>query len=128
MPPCAAAPSKRLMGFAIRGPKSVIAPTAMKIRQGNRLDFTPPYIMRRTPCVYHGSDSFIKFARGRLARNMPNAIGSRRSGSYCFLIAMYKRRKEMRNMTQFLQPSAAKPDCASSSLRISKKFITLPPS
>ena len=37
----AAAPSKRLTGLAIRGPKSVIAPTAMKIRHGNRLDFTP---------------------------------------------------------------------------------------
>ena len=34
MPSCAAAPKSRLLGLAIRGPKSVIAPTPMKIRQG----------------------------------------------------------------------------------------------
>ena len=34
MPSCAAAPRIRLLGFAIKGPKSVIAPTPMKIRHG----------------------------------------------------------------------------------------------
>ena len=34
IPNCAAAPSKKLLGFAIRGPKSVMAPTPMKIRDG----------------------------------------------------------------------------------------------
>ena len=34
MPSCAAAPSKRLLGFAIRGPKSVIAPTPIKMSGG----------------------------------------------------------------------------------------------
>ena len=34
MPSCAAAPSSKLLGLAIRGPKSVIAPTPMKMRQG----------------------------------------------------------------------------------------------
>ena len=34
IPNCAAAPSKKLLGLAIRGPKSVIAPTPIKIREG----------------------------------------------------------------------------------------------
>ena len=34
IPSCAAAPSNRLLGLAMRGPKSVMAPTPMKIRQG----------------------------------------------------------------------------------------------
>ena len=34
MPTWAAAPSSRVLGLAIRGPKSVPAPTPMKIRQG----------------------------------------------------------------------------------------------
>ena len=34
IPNCAAAPSRKLFGFAISGPKSVIAPTPMKIRDG----------------------------------------------------------------------------------------------
>ena len=33
-PSCAAAPSSRLLALAIRGPKSVMAPTPMKIRDG----------------------------------------------------------------------------------------------
>ncbi len=34
MPICAAAPSRKLFGLAISGPKSVMAPTPTKIRQG----------------------------------------------------------------------------------------------
>ena len=37
IPNCAAAPKRKLIGFAIRGPKSVIAPTPRKIRDG-RID------------------------------------------------------------------------------------------
>ena len=37
IPNCAAAPSKKLIGFAISGPKSVIAPTPRKISEG-RID------------------------------------------------------------------------------------------
>ena len=33
-PNCAAAPIRKLIGLAIRGPKSVMAPTPMKMRQG----------------------------------------------------------------------------------------------
>ncbi len=36
---------------------------------------------------------------------IPKAIGSRRSGSNCFLIAMYKRTNERRIITPFFQPS-----------------------
>jgi len=81
-------------------------------------------MIRRTPAVYHGSLSFIRSANGRFARNIPNAIGSRRSGSNCFLIARYNNTKAMRIITQLLQVNAAKPDCARSSFNISKKFIT----
>ena len=34
IPICAAAPSRMLFGLAISGPKSVMAPTPMKIRDG----------------------------------------------------------------------------------------------
>ena len=34
IPNCADAPSKKLLGLAISGPKSVMAPTPMKIREG----------------------------------------------------------------------------------------------
>jgi len=34
IPNCAAAPIRKLTGFAISGPKSVIAPTPIKIRDG----------------------------------------------------------------------------------------------
>ena len=37
IPNCAAAPSKKLLGLAISGPKSVIAPTPKKISDGNIL-------------------------------------------------------------------------------------------
>ena len=37
IPSCAAAPMIKLIGFAISGPKSVIAPTPMKIRDGRIL-------------------------------------------------------------------------------------------
>ena len=58
------------------------------------------------------SASFIRPASGRFARNIPKAIGSRRSGSNCFLIARYNKMKEMRSMTACCQVSAAKPDWA----------------
>ena len=34
IPPCAAAPSRKLFGFAISGPKSVIAPMPRNIKGG----------------------------------------------------------------------------------------------
>ena len=37
MPNWAAAPKRKLFGLAIRGPKSVMAPTPMKIREGRML-------------------------------------------------------------------------------------------
>ena len=41
MPSCAAAPRRHVFGLAISGPKSVIAPTPMKIRIGKRPLSTP---------------------------------------------------------------------------------------
>ena len=35
IPNCADAPSRKLLGLAIRGPKSVMAPTPIKIRDGS---------------------------------------------------------------------------------------------
>ena len=52
MPSCAAAPRSREIGFAISGPKSVIAPTARNIMQGKKLDFTPMYMTPRMPDSY----------------------------------------------------------------------------
>jgi len=39
IPICAAAPSQKLIGLAISGPKSVIAPTPMKISEG-RIEYS----------------------------------------------------------------------------------------
>ena len=41
MPSCAAAPSSRLFGLAISGPKSVMQPTPTKIRHGYTPSLTP---------------------------------------------------------------------------------------
>ena len=41
IPSCAAAPSSRLIGLAISGPKSVIAPTPMKMSGGKMPSLTP---------------------------------------------------------------------------------------
>ena len=41
MPSCAAAPSSRDFGLAISGPKSVIAPTPMKMSGGKMPSLTP---------------------------------------------------------------------------------------
>ena len=41
IPICAAAPRRRLLGLAINGPKSVMAPTAIKIRHGKIPSLTP---------------------------------------------------------------------------------------
>ena len=91
MPHCAAAPSSRLIGFAISGPKSVIAPMHMNIRQGKRLLFTPLYIILMIPDWYHAPPSavasYIRPASGRLAKSMPKAMGSSRSGSNFFSMA-----------------------------------------
>ena len=37
IPNCAAAPKRKLLGLAMSGPKSVMAPTPMKIRDGRML-------------------------------------------------------------------------------------------
>ena len=49
IPICAAAPRMRLFGLAISGPKSVIAPTPMKIRQGYTPALTPIYSTSNNP-------------------------------------------------------------------------------
>ena len=38
-----------------------------------------------------------------MVSNIPKAIGNRSSGSYCFLIAKYKRKNEIRSMTPCCQ-------------------------
>ena len=43
IPSCAAAPSRRLLGLAINGPKSVLAPIAKNINGGYIPSFTPWY-------------------------------------------------------------------------------------
>ena len=41
IPNCAAAPNSKLLGLAIRGPKSVLAPIARNINGGYIPSFTP---------------------------------------------------------------------------------------
>ena len=50
------------------------------------------------------------------------AIGSRRSGSNCFLIARYNKTKDTRSITHCCQVIAAKPDWASSSAKTESIF------
>jgi len=76
--------------LAINGPKSVIAPTAKNIRQGNKLDFTPAYMTPITPASYQCSIS-LKYPNtpesGIFDKKIPKAIGRRSIGSNFFLIA-----------------------------------------
>lgn len=49
IPDCAAAPSRKLFGFAISGAKSVIVPIPKKISGGNICNFTPIYKISISP-------------------------------------------------------------------------------
>ena len=49
IPPCAAAPSRKLLGFAISGEKSVIQPMPRKIRGGYSCSLTPKYRISSRP-------------------------------------------------------------------------------
>ena len=51
MPNCAAAPSKKLMGFAIRGEKSVWAPTPRKIKDGKMVHSSKRKKYHKSPPV-----------------------------------------------------------------------------
>ena len=48
-PNCAPAPISKLLGFEIRGEKSVIAPIPMNISEGYIPSFTPRYRRSRSP-------------------------------------------------------------------------------
>ena len=127
IPNCAAEPSKSEIGFAISGPKSVIAPTPMKIRHGNKFDLTPLYIIASTPDDCHGSATSIKPVRGKFLKSIPNAIGSSNRGSNSFFIARYRRIKEITNITTFCHCKDANPDSASIPCNVSINICYLPP-
>ena len=76
----AAAPRSMVFGFAIRGPKSVIAPTPMKIRGGKISYLIPKPMAIMTPI------SSLNPVFGKFAMMQPNAIGSSSKGSYSFAI------------------------------------------
>ena len=76
----AAAPRSMVFGFAIRGPKSVIAPTPMKIR-GGKISYLIPNPMAIMTPISSSNPVF-----GKLAMMQPNAIGSSSKGSYSFAI------------------------------------------
>ena len=114
IPACAAAPSKKLFGLAISGPKSVIVPIPRNIRGGYICSLTPRYkISRRPPscntcpksileALAHNSGWYIP-ASGRFVKNIPNEIGRRRSGSNCFTIARYIKTNDIRIIMPLFQ-------------------------
>jgi len=93
-----------VFGLAISGPKSVIAPTPMKISGGKISYLMPKPIAIITPI------SVSKPVFGKLAIISPNAIGRSRRGSYSFAIARYSRTSPTRIITTFSQVRAAKPE------------------
>ena len=82
IPNCAAAPNNAVLGFAINGPKSVIAPTPIKINIGKRPVSTP--IVYRIPTKPFGP---AISAIGIFANKPPKPIGIKRSGSKFLAIA-----------------------------------------
>jgi hypothetical protein len=90
-----------------RGPKSIIAPTAMNISIGNSSFAMPPsYSTLRKPALPSCSQTT---ERGRLTRIAPNPIGRSSIGSYSFVIASQTSVAPTRYMTNSCQPSELKP-------------------
>ena len=87
IPNWAAAPNNRLLGFAIKGPKSVNTPTPIKISGGNIPNSSPWKIYQSKPPFEVSVGSFIIPAPGKLAKSIPKAIGKSSNGSYFFTIA-----------------------------------------
>ena len=86
-PNCAAAPKSIVSGFAIIGPKSVIAPTPMKII-GGKISYLIP-----KPIAIMTFISSLKPVFGKFARMHPKAMGDNNNGSYSFTNAMYSRKQ-----------------------------------
>jgi len=107
MPNCAAAPKNIMNGFLNNGPKSIIAPTAMKIRIGkSSLAMPPSYSTFRNPAEPSCSQTT---ERGRLTRIAPKPIGSSNIGSYSLLMASQMSTAPMRYITAPCQVSDVKP-------------------
>ncbi len=84
MPNWAAAPKKIMNGFLSSGVKSIIAPTAIKIRIGKSSVAMPASnSTRRKPgsCSRPSTADTPSIVGGRLARMAPKPIGSSRAGS-----------------------------------------------
>jgi hypothetical protein len=85
MPNWAAAPKKIMDGFLNSGAKSIIAPTAMKMRMGKSSVSMPASnrICRKPACPSWPRTT----ARGRFARMAPKPMGRSSMGSYSLLTA-----------------------------------------
>src|SRR5450830_1880641 len=81
IPNCAAAPKNNISGSCRSGPKSIIAPTPLKMRMGKSSFVIPPLnkTSRKPPPTADEN--------GMLASRQPNPIGNRRFGSYSFFTA-----------------------------------------
>src|SRR5664280_1797059 len=81
IPNCAAAPKNNISGSCRSGPKSIIAPTPMKMRMGKSSFVIPPLnkTSRKPPPTADEN--------GMLASRQPNPMGNKRFGSYSFFTA-----------------------------------------
>ena len=82
MPNWAAAPRSAILGLAMSGPKSVIAPTPMKMNRGNR-----PFVMPKLKMMPKKPFGPAMCSMGTLAKMPPNPMGRSKRGSKPFLMA-----------------------------------------
>ena len=91
MPNCAAPPKSAILGLAISGPKSVMAPTAIKMNSGNSPELIPKLnTMPKNPL---GPAIASPGGMGMLASSPPKAMGIKSSGSNCFLMPSHNRKQ-----------------------------------
>ncbi len=93
IPNCAAAPNSSINGFCNNGPKSIMAPIPMKISSGNSSVLIPALNKTSsTPSALVPPTTWVKTpVPGKLTRMAPKPMGTKRVGSYSFLIPRYIR-------------------------------------
>ena len=91
IPNCAAAPNNIVLGFARRGPKSVIAPIPINTKSG-KIPVSKPMAEN---CASTPLPTAIS-TPGMLDKIPPNPIGIRSNGSNCLMIARYRRSNPIR--------------------------------
>ena len=111
-----------VFGLAMSGPKSVIAPTPMKI-SGGKISYLIPKPMAIMTPISSSNPVFGKFAM-----MSPNAIGRRSSGSYCFAMARYRSTRPTPIIMTFSMERWAKPESVHTETRaLIKPSMLFPP-